>query len=230
MTEAVDTTAALEAPVSADAIWQSATKVCRITDFLPAPTAEGLLQRAVSAERDDLLPARVRGNHLDTRTRSSLAHRGFSAPELLTAIDAVVGQVERVLGVSCAGTRPAFTLNVHNDGDFYRAHQDVSPHDVASGLAAAKRVVTFVYYLHRTPAPFTGGALRMYDSALPLNVHHDGLRREDCTYRDYAPDHNSVVFFLPSALHEVMPVSCPGGGHANSRFAINGWLCRTDAS
>ncbi|ANS70158.1 oxygenase [Streptomyces lincolnensis] len=230
MTETVDTTAALEAPVGTHAIWQSSTKVCRVTDFLPAPTADELLRRAASAAQDELLPARVRDNRLDTRMRSSLAHRGFSAPELLTAIDAVVGQVENVLGVSCSGTRPAFTLNVHNDGDFYRAHQDVSSHDVAKGVRAAKRVVTFVYYLHRTPAPFTGGDLRMYDSALPLNAEHDGLRREDCTYRDYAPDHNSVVFFLPSALHEVRPVSCPSGHYADSRFAINGWLCRTDAS
>ncbi|MGW7540977.1 2OG-Fe(II) oxygenase [Streptomyces sp. NPDC054770] len=230
MPEALDITAEPQALLSADAIWQSSTKVCRIADFLPAPTADRLLHRAVSATREDLIPARVRGNQLDKRTRSSLAHRDFSAPELLRGIDAVIGQVEKVLGVSCAGTRPTFTLNVHNDGDFYRAHQDVSSQDAARGVLAAKRVVTFVYYVHRTPVPFTGGALRMYDSAMPLNVHHDGLRREDCTYRDFAPDHNSVVFFLPSALHEVMPVSCPGGDYADSRFAINGWLCRTDAS
>ncbi|MFF7074407.1 2OG-Fe(II) oxygenase [Streptomyces pseudovenezuelae] len=230
MTEAVDTTTAPNAPMGVHAIWQSSTKVCRITDFLPAPAAEGLLERAVSTARDDLLPARVRGNQLDTHTRRSLTHRGFPAPELLTAIDAVSDQVEKVLGVSCAGTEPSYTLNVHNDGDFYRAHQDVSSRDAATGVVAARRVLTFVFYVHRTPAPFTGGALRVYDSSVPLNVHHGGLRREDCAYRDYGPDHNSIIFFLPSSLHEVMPVSCPSGEYADSRFAINGWLCRTDGA
>ncbi|MFI9605130.1 2OG-Fe(II) oxygenase [Streptomyces sp. NPDC052043] len=230
MTEAVDTKTAPDAPLSVHAIWQASTKVCRITDFLPAAMAGQLLERATSTTRDDLLPARVRGNQLDTRTRRSLTHRGFPAPELLAAIEAVRGQVERVLGVSCAGTEPSYTLNVHNDGDFYRAHQDVSSQDAATGVLAARRVLTFVYYLHRTPVPFTGGALRVYDATVPLDAHHSGLRREDCTYRDYGPDHNSIVFFLPSSLHEVMPVSCPGGDHADSRFAVNGWLCRPDGT
>jgi len=229
MTETVDVTAAREAPVSADAIWQSSTRVCRIKDFLPSAEATSLRERAISATREDLLPARVRGNQLDMRTRRSLTHRGFPAPELLAGIDAVIGQVEKALGVSCDGTQPSYTLNVHNDGDFYRAHQDVSSQDAAKGVLAAQRVLTFVYYVHRTPAPFTGGALRVYDSAVPLNLRHDRLSQQDCSYRDYPPEHNSVVFFLPSSLHGVLPVTCPSGDYADSRFAINGWLCRSDA-
>jgi len=37
------------------------------------------------------------------------------------------------------------------------------------------------------------------------------------------------VFFLPASLHGVLPVTCPSGDYADSRFAINGWLCRSDA-
>jgi SM-20-related protein len=208
-----------------NATWQLSTKVCRISQFLAEETAELLLTRATRADQEDLFPSRVRGNQVDTRTRRALSHVGFEAEELTDAIDRVRGPVERALGISCEDTEPAFALNIHNHGDFYLPHQDVSGHEAAKGALAANRVVTFVYYMHRTPAAFSGGALRMYDTSAPL--HMDGtLDPKECTYRDYAPEHNSVIFFAPSALHEVRRVSCPSRKRADSRFAINGWLCR----
>ncbi|WP_256098241.1 2OG-Fe(II) oxygenase, partial [Streptomyces sp. MnatMP-M17] len=68
--------------------------------------------------------------------------------------------VEHTLGVSCRHTEPSYSLNVHNDGDFYRSHQDTSAE------FAPRRLLTFVYYLHRTPRPFGGGELRVFDAAL----------------------------------------------------------------
>ncbi|WP_326613892.1 2OG-Fe(II) oxygenase [Streptomyces scopuliridis] len=211
-----------------NATWQLSTKVCRISHFLAEETAELLLSRATHAAQEDLYPSRVRGNQVDTRTRRALSHVGFDAEELTDAINKVRGPVERALGISCEGTEPAFALNIHNDGDFYQPHQDVSSHEAAKGMLAANRVVTFVYYMHRTPVAFSGGALRMYDTAAPLRM--DGtLDPKECSYRDYPPEHNSVIFFAPSALHEVRRVSCPSREHADSRFAINGWLCRNPA-
>ncbi|WP_423832475.1 2OG-Fe(II) oxygenase [Streptomyces manipurensis] len=77
-------------------------------------------------------------------------------------------------------------------GDYYRAHQDVGTQGFAS-----RRLLTFVHYLHRTPRPFEGGALRVYDGATSM---HDGgrpLTREDRAWQDWGPDHDSIVFFLP---------------------------------
>ena len=39
------------------------------------------------------------------------------------------------------------------------------------------------------------------------------------------PTHDSLLVFPSSARHEVEEISCPGGAFADSRFAINIWLC-----
>ncbi|GDY69657.1 hypothetical protein SAV14893_090500 [Streptomyces avermitilis] len=67
----------------------------------------------------------------------------------------------------------------------------------------------------------------MFDAALPLHTETAG-RWQERTWRDWEPEHDSIVFFLPTAWHEVRPVSCPSKQHADSRFAINGWLCSPD--
>ncbi|MGW7244500.1 2OG-Fe(II) oxygenase [Streptomyces sp. NPDC054804] len=74
---------------------------------------------------------------------------------------------------------------------------------------------------------FDGGELRVFDAALPLHTETAG-RWQEHTWRDWEPEHDSIVFFLPTAWHEVRPVSCPSKQHADSRFAINGWLCSPD--
>ncbi|MFF2412593.1 2OG-Fe(II) oxygenase [Streptomyces sp. NPDC058092] len=81
-----------------------------------------------------------------------------------------------------------------------------------------------MYYLHRTPRPFDGGELRVFDVALPLHTETAG-KWEERTWRDWEPEHDSIVFFRPTAWHEVRPVGCPSKQHADSRFAVNGWLC-----
>lgn len=204
-------------PLSKDAIWRLPVTVCRITRFLGEHTSAALLDRAVAAT-GDTQPSLVDDRQVlpDIRRSRSTAH--FPAPELLAAIDEVLPAVEHTLGVSCAHTEPEYTLNVHNDGDYYRSHQDTSPE------YAPRRLLTFVYYLHRTPRPFTGGELRVFDAALPLHTGTTGDWRQR-TWRDWEPEHDSIVFFLPTAWHEVRPVACPTGRHADSRFAVNGWLC-----
>ncbi|WP_229699643.1 2OG-Fe(II) oxygenase [Streptomyces kronopolitis] len=122
--------------------------------------------------------------------RRSRSDGDFAVPELLSAIEDVREAVEQTLGVSCEGTEPSYGLNVHNDGDFYLPHQDTGPGP------AAQRLLTFVYYLHRTPRPFQGGNLRVFDVVLP--VHTEGVASwEDRTWRDWEPEHDSIVFFRP---------------------------------
>ncbi|RDG38611.1 2OG-Fe(II) oxygenase [Streptomyces corynorhini] len=208
-------------PVSTDAIWRLPVTVCRITQFLGERTADALLERAVAATDDAWQPSTIRDHELVPDFRSSRSHQDFTAPELMSAIDEVVEAVEHTLGVSCRYTEPDYTLNVHNDGDFYRAHQD------STAEFSPRRLLTFVYYLHRTPRPFDGGELRMFDAALPLHTGTTGAWQEH-TWRDWEPEHDSIVFFRPTAWHEVRPVSCPGKRHADSRFAVNGWLCAPD--
>ncbi|MFK4206602.1 2OG-Fe(II) oxygenase [Streptomyces sp. NPDC030920] len=208
-------------PVCTDAIWRLPVTVCRITQFLGERTADALLERALASTGDALKPSMIRDREVVPDVRRSRSYQDFAAPELMAAIDDVLEAVEHTLGISCRYTEPDYSLNVHNDGDFYRPHQDTSAE------FSPRRLLTFVYYLHRTPRPFDGGELRVFDAALPLHTDTTG-RWEERTWRDWEPEHDSIVFFPPTAWHEVRPVGCPSKRHADSRFAVNGWLCSPD--
>ncbi|WP_406013771.1 2OG-Fe(II) oxygenase [Streptomyces sp. NBC_00984] len=208
-------------PVCTDAIWRLPVTVCRITQFLGERTADALLERAIASTGDTLKPSMIRDREVVPDVRRSRSCQGFAAPELMAAIDDVLEAVEHTLGISCRYTEPDYSLNVHNDGDFYRPHQDTSAD------FSPRRLLTFVYYLHRTPQPFDGGELRVFDAALPLHTDTTG-KWEERTWRDWEPEHDSIVFFPPTAWHEVRPVGCPSKQHADSRFAVNGWLCSPD--
>ncbi|MEU3479790.1 2OG-Fe(II) oxygenase [Streptomyces sp. NPDC033753] len=210
-------------PVSTDAVWRLPATVCRITGFLGERTAGVLLERAIASTGDRLKPSMIRDRELVPEMRRSRSYQDFAAPELLSAIEDVREAAEHTLGVDCRYTEPSYGLNVHNDGDYYRPHQDTSAE------YDSRRLLTFVYYLHRTPRPFGGGELRVFDAALPLHMEPTG-DWEERTWRDWEPEHDSIVFFLPTAWHEVRPVVCPGGQHADSRFAVNGWLCAPEPS
>ncbi|WP_189095662.1 2OG-Fe(II) oxygenase [Streptomyces kronopolitis] len=205
-------------PVCTDALWRLPVTVCRITNFLGEQTSAAVLRRAMAAA-DGLMPPSTIGPDRQVNRdiwRSRSGH-DFAVPELLSCIDEVQEAVEHTLGVSCQGTEPTYGLISYNDGDFYAPHQDSTPE------FHPERMLKFVYFVHRTPRPFTGGELRVFDIALPL--HTEGsVSWEDRTWRDWEPEHDSIVFFRPSAWHEVRKVSCPTKQPEDSRFAINGWL------
>lgn len=106
-------------------------------------------------------------------------------------------------------------LTAHNDGNFYKIHNDNGSQDTAS------RELTYVYYFYRDPKPFTGGELVIYDSKIENNYY---VQAE--TYQTVEPRNNSIVFFLSRYMHEVLPIRCPSQQFADSRFTINGWLRR----
>lgn len=106
-------------------------------------------------------------------------------------------------------------LTATNNGEFFRAHAD----DGAG--PAASRHVTFVYFFHREPRGFAGGELRLFDT-----IADNGRRVAAGPYRVIYPLQNQVVFFPSGCLHEILPVACPSGDFADSRFTVNGWLHR----
>ena len=106
-------------------------------------------------------------------------------------------------------------LTAHNDGNFYKIHNDNGSPDTAT------RELTYVYYFHREPKPFSGGELVVYDSKIENNYY---VQAE--TFRTVEPRNNSIVFFLSRYMHEVLPVHCPTQQFADSRFTINGWVRR----
>jgi Rps23 Pro-64 3,4-dihydroxylase Tpa1-like proline 4-hydroxylase len=95
-------------------------------------------------------------------------------------------------------------LTTHNDGDYYLWHRDISDEQTDP------RMITFVYYFFVEPKMFSGGELILYpENRIPVSI---------------VPENNSMIVFRPALLHEVKPVSCPGGNFENGRFAINGWV------
>ncbi len=89
------------------------------------------------------------------------------------------------------------------DGAFFKPHVDTN---VGIDLEEP-RTVNIVYYFHRRPTAFEGGALRLHALDMQSRV-------------DIPPDWNSAVAFPAWAIHEVMPVRSPSGDFGTGRFAM----------
>lgn len=105
-------------------------------------------------------------------------------------------------------------LVAHNDGAFYKRHIDT-----ATGIPDEKtqRVLTGVFYLHCLPKNFSGGQFRLHAFSSPEKGE---------SFVDIEPERDRLVLFPAWAPHEVLPIDCPSGEFADSRFAINCWYRR----
>src|SRR5262249_4344748 len=107
-------------------------------------------------------------------------------------------------------TRIEPQITATNDGEFFMPHNDNTHTKLRS------RRISFVYFFHREPARFSGGALRIYDSSLDATAAG--------TFRDVIPMQNMIVFFPSGCSHEIRPVFCPSRTFSDSRFTLNGWI------
>ncbi len=104
-------------------------------------------------------------------------------------------------------------LTAHNDGHFYKIHNDNGSPDTMN------RVLTYVYYFHREPKGFSGGELLLYDGAM----HNNSMMAVRSSHT-IQPRNNSIVFFPSHFMHEVLPITCTSRAFRDSRFTINGWV------
>jgi Rps23 Pro-64 3,4-dihydroxylase Tpa1-like proline 4-hydroxylase len=145
---------------------------------------------------------------LDLRRSSKLQEFGELAARAQTALPILFQQL---------GTTPfqpqEFELEIvaHGDGAFYGRHRG----SYVQASTTNRRVVSAVYYFHRSPKSFSGGALRLYSFE---------ASEERGTFVDIEPTNNTLVFFPSWFPHE--PVVCPSGRFEDSRFAINCWVHR----
>jgi SM-20-related protein len=129
-------------------------------------------------------------------------------PALLGLIESCLPFVTRALGKKSFAVREVdMQVTAHNDGDFFKIHTDRG-----YGRRTRTRSITFVYYLHRLPKPFTGGELIIYSSG-----------KRACAVQ---PSNNSIVFFRSEQEHAVRRIRCASRHFEDSRFTINGWICR----
>ncbi|NDJ19350.1 2OG-Fe(II) oxygenase [Myxacorys almedinensis] len=106
-------------------------------------------------------------------------------------------------------------LTAHNDGNYYKMHND------NGSAAVVNRELSYVYYFYQEPKGFSGGELRLYDLDVATGWYESAE-----TFVTIEPRNNSIVFFPSYYLHEVLPVACPSRRFAESRFTLNGWICR----
>ena len=127
------------------------------------------------------------------------------------------------------GTRPfevehlELEIAAHGDGAFFARHSDMAFGPGRRPLGGDDsgrhdRLISAVYYYHREPKAFAGGALRL---------HRFGGAGGADDHVDIEPAQNSLVVFPSWTQHEVMRVECPGGAFEDFRFAVNAWLCRS---
>lgn len=185
-------------------------------DFLPVEEHRGILDWAL-ANRASFAPSLVGSGTLRADFRSSVTARGSDYPWKDAFRQRVYDAVPTLadgLGVAAFEVEQIqLSLIAYNDGDFYRQHIDTEPSsDRARG---GDRVLSAVYYFHREPKAYSGGALRLH-----------GFNPASDRFEDVAPEQNSLIAFASFARHEVRPVICPSRRFEDSRFAINCWVRR----
>ena len=186
-----------------------------LPDWLGEAEAASLLAFSLAAETR-FVPTRLNdhgGSRRESLVRDSLVLKdlgAFAAPLRRRALALQAG-LETAFGLSPAPANSTqIEMVAHGDGAFYRPHTDTFTGDEYP--PGGRRRLTMVYYLHRRPRRFTGGRLRLFDLSGEQSI-------------EIEPTHDSLLVFPSSARHEVEEISCPGGAFADSRFAINIWLC-----
>lgn len=187
----------------------------QIENFL-TPTQWQELLAFVMAEEANFVPTTTSTGDADYRRSKILYHFPRFSQLMIQRVGQIFPHVLTYL------KEPEFKvstiecqLTMHNDGNYYRIHNDNGSPDCAN------RVLTYVYYFYREPKGFRGGELRLYN----MKTENGYLVAAD-SYQDIQPLNNSIVFFMSGIMHEVLPVSCPSRLFADSRFTINGWLRR----
>lgn len=187
-----------------------------IRDFLTTDERNDLLEFSIANEAR-FKPTTIGGvsNVINAQQRVSVGLRDFGpAKDMLRArVMALAPQLVAELRVtSFVPSKVELELVAHGEGAFYKRHIDTSTGAGANGRSA--RLISAVYYFHTEPKAFSGGALRLY---------RFGRVESADDFIDIQPEQNTFVAFPSWVAHEVLPITCPSGRFADSRFAVNCW-------
>jgi SM-20-related protein len=196
------------------------TPVVLFEEFL-APAELGWVHAYAAARESDFVPSEVIG-----ADRGGVADPRYRRSRVLYDIDGfhdLLGRrilqtlpiLQFRLGIApfqVAGLEIQLTASSH--GEYFRAHTDSDNGPVRG------RTITFVYFCHREPRMFAGGALRIYGRDPATGADLIEVRHE------IEPTQNSVVFFSSDRLLEITPVGSRSGALLDSRMTLNGWLHR----
>ena len=190
-----------------------------IHDFLPLEDNQRALSIALENHHNFIPSLTTTPERQEARKSYSLSFDHFLelSKQLVERIVAVLPQI--VTGIEDIPVNIEINMTAHGDGCFYKIHNDSGEPNVET------RVLTFVYYFHQEPKPYSGGELRIYETDLG-NFSSD----PSDSFVDFTPRNNSIIFFDSRIKHEVLPISCPSQRFEDSRFSLNGWVRRPDSS
>lgn len=192
-----------------------ASDYIQIDNFLKPEEHKHLLKYVLEKE-SDFLPSNTSTNDINYRQSMVLYSFPEFSEQILKRIQAVVPDIISKLNLpSFSVSQIESQLTAHNDGNYYKLHNDNGSPDTAT------RELTYVYYFYQEPKSFSGGELLIYDSKIENNLYVNAE-----TFKTVEPRNNSIIFFLSRYMHEVLPVNCPSQAFGDSRFTINGWVRR----
>lgn len=192
-------------------------------DFLPRDARDAVFDY-VTRDVDAYVPSTVYtptgGKDVDVDTRRSLVRREdpWVRERMGTALDAPMRVARRFFRMeNIPFGRFELQVAASGEGDFFVRHCDDSNPELYG------RMLTYIYYLHRHPRSFSGGALRVYDSE-----HREGAFVVADTHALVEPVDNRLVMFPADRFHEVSRVDGPTPEFADRRITINGWYWAQD--
>jgi SM-20-related protein len=195
-------------------------------DFLPPDDLAALLAFTLGS-RERFIPSALAGGIVDPERRLSerLPDLGPLRPLLESRLRELFPDILRRTGVRAF--EPEYVeleIAAHGDGAHFHRHRDIPIGPGRAPLGGDRsgtqdRLVSAVFYFHREPKAFSGGALRLYRIGGDIDLAEDRV--------EVAPLSNSLLVFPSWAIHEVCRVDCPSGRFEDHRFAINAWFCRT---
>ena len=198
-----------------DVLMVSTPRHLVIDDFLAPDEHRGMLSFALERE-SEFVAGTVAGQASPHRQNRVIMNFGESAHSrllcnrLLTWLPLITAELGMPLfPLSYVESQ----LTASNDGHYYRLHSDTGQEH------PEERVLTCVYYFFQEPRPFSGGALRLFDTIQRGNQLGPGEN-----YQDIEPVSNRLVIFSSRTHHELMRIRCPSRQFGDSRFAVTNWI------
>jgi Rps23 Pro-64 3,4-dihydroxylase Tpa1-like proline 4-hydroxylase len=190
--------------------------IVMLDEFLVAEEWAGLMEYAFD-HRDHFSATRVvsgnGGSQVDRDYRRSRVLFDVGEYRQLF-VDRILTHLPRVLSGLNYPDFPVSEVEVQltatGDGEFFRRHSD------SGNDSLRTRLITFVYFFHREPRPFTGGEFCIYGDSMQGDAAGP--------YAMITPAQNQILFFASGCLHEVLPVQCASEEIYDSRLTVNGWL------
>lgn len=193
-----------------------ASRLLVIDNFLPESVV-ATLKAYVAENAGRFVPTTTATNQENYRESIVLHEFGDYAELMRQSVRRLKPRLQNEMACAELGDNIEAQLTGHNDGNYYKLHNDNGSRDTAT------RELTYVYYFHNQPKAFSGGELKLYDSQV-----RNGRFYAAETFQLVEPKDNRIVFFMSRYLHEVLPIQCPSRAFQDSRFTINGWIRRPD--